>query len=106
MLASAGGRQRSAAGVGTRPPPPAVRIVQQVMAQPTTGGGELYVAIRDRMGRRRPVQDPLRYADTETGRWLNYMTAARDGDQRILVAPATRADLTSRLEEMHRTLSR
>ncbi|TDV55299.1 ESX secretion-associated protein EspG [Actinophytocola oryzae] len=106
MLASAGGRQRTAAGVGMRPAPPEVRIVQQIMAQPTTGGGELFVAVRDRMGRRRAVQDPLRYADTENGRWLNYTTTSSDGEQRILVAPATRADLAARLQEMHRNLSR
>ncbi|HEX6354022.1 ESX secretion-associated protein EspG [Actinophytocola sp.] len=106
MLASTGGRQRTAAGVGMRPAPPQVRIVQQIIAQPRTGGGELYVAVRDRMGRRKPVPDPLRYADTENGRWLNYMTPTPDGEHRILVAPATRADLTSRLQEMHRNLSR
>lgn len=105
MLATVGGRQRTAAGVGMRPAPPEVRILQQIMSQPTTGGGELYVAIRDRMGRRKPVQDPLRYADTANGRWLNLTTTARDGEQRILVAPATRADLAARLQDMHRNLS-
>lgn len=105
MLASAGGRQRTAAGVGLRPAPPEVRLVQQVMAQPTVGGGELYVAVRDRMGRRNVTPEPLRYADTEQGRWLNYTQAARDGEQRILVAPASRADLVGRLQEMHRNLS-
>lgn len=106
MLASVGGRQRTAAGVGMRPAPPEVRIVQQIIAQPTTGGGELYVAIRDRMARRKPVQDPLRYADTETGRWLNHTTTTSDGEQRILVAPATRTDLAARLQDMHRVLSK
>lgn len=106
MLATTGGRQRTAAGVGMRPAPPQVRIVQQIVAQPTTGGGELYVAVRDRMGRRKPVTDPLRYADTENGRWLNYTTAVGGGDLRILVAPASRADLAGRLQEMHRNLSR
>jgi hypothetical protein len=106
MLASTGGRQRTAAGVGLRPAPPEVRIVQQVMAQPTVGGGELYVAVRDRMGRRKASSEPLRYADTETGRWLNYTTPVADGEQRILVAPAARADLVGRLQEMHRNLSR
>jgi hypothetical protein len=107
MLATTGGgRQRTAAGVGMRPAPPAVRIVQQIIAQPTTGGGELYVAVRDRMGRRRPVAEPLRYADTENGRWLNHTTTGSDGEQRVLVAPATRADLAARLQEMHRDLSR
>lgn len=106
VLASTGGRQRTAAGVGMRPAPPEVRIVQQIIAQPTTGGGELYVAVRDRMGRRKPSQDPLRYADTETGRWLNHTTTTSDGEQRILVAPAARADLAARLQDMHRVLSR
>lgn len=105
MLASAGGRQRTAAGVGMRPAPPEVRIVEQIISQPTTGGGELYVAIRDRMGRRRPVGEPLRYADTVNGRWLNYMTTTSDGEQRILIAPATRNDLAGRLQDMHRALS-
>lgn len=106
MLASAGGRQRTAAGVGLRPAPPEVRIVQQIVAQPTVGGGELYVAVRDRLGRRNVTEEPLRYADTEQGRWLNYTTPAGNGEQRILVAPATRADLVGRLQEMHRNLSR
>lgn len=105
MLATVGGRQRTAAGVGMRPAPPEVRIVQQVIAKPTTGTGELYVAVRDRMGRRTPVRTPLRYADTETGRWLNYMTPAGEGDERVLVAPASRNDLAGRLQEMHRNLT-
>ncbi len=105
MLAPVGGRQRTAAGVGMRPAPPEVRIVQQVIAQPTTGAGELYVAVRDRMGRRTSCRSPLRYADTAGGRWLNHMTPAGDGDERVLVAPATRADLIGRLQEMHRNLT-
>lgn len=105
MLATVGGRQRTSAGVGMRPAPPEVRIVQQVISQPMTGGGELYVAVRDRMGRRTPARTPLRYADTATGRWLNYMTPVPEGDERVLVAPATRSDLAGRLQEMHRNLT-
>lgn len=105
MLATVGGRQRTAAGVGMRPAPPEVRIVQQVIAQPTTGTGELYVAVRDRMGRRTSVRAPLRYADTANGRWLNYMTPTEDGDERVLVSPASRTDLVARLQEMHRNLT-
>ncbi|GAB1516283.1 ESX secretion-associated protein EspG [Actinophytocola sp. KF-1] len=105
MLATVGGRQRTAAGVGMRPAPPEVRIVQQVIAQPTTGAGELYVAIRDRMGRRVPCRAPLRYADTPNGRWLNHTTPTPDGDERVLVAPASRSDLIGRLQEMHRNLT-
>lgn len=105
MLATVSGRQRTAAGVGMRPAPPEVRIVQRVIDQPTTGAGELYVAIRDRMGRRVPVRAPLRYADTATGRWLNHATPTQDGDERVLVAPASRSDLVGRLQEMHRNLT-
>jgi hypothetical protein len=105
MLATVGGRQRTSAGVGMRPAPPEVRIVQQIIAQPMTGGGELYVAVRDRMGRRVAVTDPLRYADTAGGRWLNHTTSSRDGEARVLVAPAARADLVARLQEMHRGLA-
>lgn len=105
MLATVGGRQRTAAGVGMRPAPPEVRIAKQVVSQPVTGGGELYVAVRDRMGRRRPVTEPLRYADTQGGRWLNYMTSSADGEERVLLAPASRADLAARLQEMHRNLT-
>ncbi|HEY0454522.1 ESX secretion-associated protein EspG [Actinophytocola sp.] len=103
-LAAVGGRHRTEAGVGSRPAPPDVRAVQQIAAQPTTGGGELYVAVRDRMARRRAVPYPLRYADTPTGRWLNHMTDAGDGEHRVLVAPASRTDLVRRLQEMHRSL--
>ncbi|MPZ84395.1 MAG: hypothetical protein GEV28_29985 [Actinophytocola sp.] len=103
-LAAVGGRHRTEAGVGSRPAPPSVRAVQQIAAQPTTGGGELFVAVRDRMARRRPVAYPLRYADTPNGRWLNHMTEAGGGEHRVLVAPAARADLVRRLQEMHRDL--
>ncbi|MGH3763187.1 ESX secretion-associated protein EspG [Actinophytocola sp.] len=104
VLAAVGGRHRTEAGVGSRPAPPDVRAVQQIAAQPTKGGGELYVAVRDRMSRRRPVRYPLRYADTVIGRWLNHMTDAGHGEHRVLVAPASRTDLVRRLQEMHRAL--
>jgi hypothetical protein len=103
-LASVGGRSRTEAGVGSRLAPPEVRAVQQIAERPVTGGGELYVAVRDRMSRRRAVAYPLRYADTTSGRWLNHMTDAGGGEHRVLVAPASRADLVRRLQEMYRAL--
>jgi hypothetical protein len=105
-LASGGGRQRTDAGVGTRPASPEVRLAQKLAELPTTGGGQLYVAIRDSVGRRRSTEAPLRYADTNNGRWLNHMTALSSGENRIMIAPASRRDLVVRLQEMHRSLSR
>jgi hypothetical protein len=103
-LAAVGGRANTEAGVGRRLASADVRAVQDIAAMPTTGGGELHVAVRDRMARRRAVRYPLRYADTTAGRWQNYMIDAGNGEHRVLVAPASRADLVRRLQEMHRGL--
>ncbi|MFL6142602.1 MAG: ESX secretion-associated protein EspG [Labedaea sp.] len=105
-LASVDGRRPTESGVGTRPASTEVRLAQKVAELPTKGGGQLYVAIRDGLGRRRCTTEPLRYADTPVGRWLNQTTRLPNGDNRILIAPATRHDLVVRLQEMHRALSR
>jgi hypothetical protein len=104
-LAAVGGRQRTESGVGTRPASAEVRLAQKIAELPTTGGGQLSVAIRDSMGRRRATTQPLRYADTETGRWLNHTTDLGNGESRILIAPAGQRELVGRLQEMHRTLT-
>lgn len=98
VFATSGGRHRTDDDDGP------ARSVQRIMAQPTTGGGELNVAVRDRAARRRTAPYPLRYADTESGRWLNHMTDAPGGEHTVLVAPATRTDLVRRLQDMHRAL--
>ena len=105
-LASVGGRQRTEAGVGTRPAGTEVRLAQKIAELPTTGGGQLSVAFRDSLGRRRSSPHPLRFADTSAGRWLNLMTPINANENRILIAPASRRDLVVRLQEMHRSLSR
>jgi hypothetical protein len=104
-MASVGGRQRTEAGVGTRRASPEVRLAQKIAELPTKGGGQLSVAVRDGLGRRRATEQPLRYADTPNGRWLNHTTPVGD-DQRIFIAPASRRDLVSRLQEMHASLTR
>ncbi|MGW5050467.1 ESX secretion-associated protein EspG [Actinokineospora sp. NPDC004072] len=99
---SADGRQRTAAGVGTRAAPPQVREIQRITALPTTGGGQLFTAVRDNSGRRHRVEWPLRYADTVQGRYLNLTLP---GD-RVMVGPADRRALSGRLYELHRNLTR
>jgi hypothetical protein len=89
------------AAVRVGPASVAVRWVRQLIALPTTGSGELYAAVCDGMGRYR-VSEPVRYADTRQGRYLNLTTGPDD----VLVAPARRADLVARLKERRRTLSR
>ena len=102
--ASPDGRVSTEAGVGSRPAPAAVRVIAQIADLPTTGTGELYVAVRDRMGRRRVSEPPLRYSDTSNGRWLGHAVPTGD-DAQVFVAPATPGRLVSRLQEMHRALT-
>jgi hypothetical protein len=99
---SAGGRQRTASGVGTRQAPPEVREVQRISSLRTTGGGQLYTALRGSTGRRVGAPHPLRYADTDQGRYLNLSLP----DGRVMVGPADRRALAGRLYEMHRALPR
>ncbi|HEU5472187.1 MAG TPA: ESX secretion-associated protein EspG [Actinophytocola sp.] len=103
-LASAGGHRRTEAGVGTRMASAEVRLAQKIAEQPTTGGGQLSVAVRDGIGRRKASPHPLRFADTPNGRWLNQTTPVGNGDNRIFIAPASHRDLVHRLQEMHRAL--
>jgi hypothetical protein len=94
------GQRLTEAAVQVGPAAVAVRRVQQLVALPRTGGGELYAAVRDAMGRYR-LGEPLRYTDTQYGR---YLTLALGRDQ-TLVAPASRAELLARLRELCRRLS-
>lgn len=95
------GQRITEAAVQVGPASVAVRRVQQIAALPVYGKGELYAAVRDGVGRYR-VSQPVRYADTPNGRYLNLSV----GSDQILVAPASRADLADRLKELSRSLSR
>ena len=99
--------QRPAPGtVAARPVPRAdLRQVLRITGLPTTGSGELWIAIRDSMGRRRQIPSPLRYADTESGRYLNLATLSGNGEMWLLVAPGTRHDLAIRLRNLHSAIS-
>lgn len=105
VLATSAGQQPTASGVSLRQASQQVRLVKQITEWDTTGCGEFYVAVRDGMGRRIGVSQPLCYADTVRGRFMNYVTGTGSA-ARITVAPACRSHLTARLEEMHRSLVR
>jgi hypothetical protein len=88
-----------------RPADAAVLEVQRVAALRHTGGGEMFMGVRDGAGGYRMVDQPLRYVDTKNGRFLNrVMTEA--GEARVRVGPGGRADLVRQLMEMHRSLVR
>lgn len=90
---------RMTVGVGTRQGSAESRLAERIMETPTTGGGQLYTAVRDSMGRRLSVDHPLRYADTIHGRWLNLTVAG--SEPRVIIAPADRRALVGRLHDMH-----
>ncbi|MQA09188.1 MAG: hypothetical protein GEU98_11700 [Pseudonocardiaceae bacterium] len=97
-------RARQPTGVITRTASHAVRQVQSISALPTDGGGELYAAVRDSVGRRTHTEHPLRYADTTEGRWLN-ITLPGQTRTMLVISPGTRRDIAQRLRDMHGAIS-
>jgi hypothetical protein len=75
-------------------------VVHALLAQPVTGLGELYVAARDRRGRYRMSEQPVRYRDTAAGRVMIIIS----GDH-VSIAPGTNAVLTERLRRVYQEVS-
>jgi hypothetical protein len=98
------GRAITATGTGRLLASPEARQIRRLAELPTMGGGELRVAVRDHLGRRRVAPQALHYVDTVQGRYLALSEVA-GGEQYVLVIPATRADLATRLREQRRRLT-
>jgi hypothetical protein len=77
---------------------PDARLLADLGRRPLVGQGELYVAVRDRHGRRQ-LSPPLRYQDYRIGR---VVVVAADGY--LSVAPGTKSLLLTRLREAHHEL--
>lgn len=75
----------------------AAREILRVIERPVLGGGELYVAERDDSGGYRRSRRPLRYVDTDWGRYLNHRTGTGEW---FHVVPATPAVLASMLDTL------
>lgn len=78
--------------------------LRRLMREPRTGAGQLYVATRDRFGKRHRCERPLAYIDTPGGRWLTLVEANSTGDRWIVASPATPADLARKLRTLHALL--
>ncbi|WP_439663881.1 ESX secretion-associated protein EspG [Lentzea sp. HUAS TT2] len=57
-----------------------VAQLNEIMSQPRTGGGQLFSAKRDHLGRKQRCVNPLTYIDTPSGR---YLAAKSDGWLRV-----------------------
>jgi hypothetical protein len=82
-----------------------VESLRKLLQQRRTGGGQLYVAGRDRSGRRQRCPSPLSYFDTETGRYVSLKQPGRDGTPWVTVMPADFRTLAGRLQQLTSTLA-
>jgi ESX secretion-associated protein EspG len=94
---------REPAEATARTIPRHVTDLLRIIDLPVLGSGELYTAERDPLGRR-TVRGPLRYADTERGRYLNYARGSgpsleltfAPGTPQALVAALGRVEIRGR----------
>ncbi|SHG61082.1 ESX secretion-associated protein EspG [Streptoalloteichus hindustanus] len=77
-----------------------------VLALPRTGGGQLHVAVRDRLGQRRRAPHPVTFIDTTEGRWLTQLRPDPHRQPWVVLTPADSRLLTARLHEMRAELTR
>jgi EspG family len=91
------------AGREDRIPSRDVRDLVDVLRRPVHGTGELYVGRRDEINRYTRLEQPLHYADTDWGRYLNYTVGAGD-EAEIHLAPGTRSALVEHLLRLEGTV--
>ncbi|WP_367131573.1 ESX secretion-associated protein EspG [Saccharothrix sp. HUAS TT1] len=77
-----------------------VQQLRKLLAEPRTGGGQVYAARRDRYGRKQRCAAPLTYFDTATGRYLSAKTTGGDGTPWITVQPADFAAVQNRVRQL------
>ncbi|MBK1785727.1 ESX secretion-associated protein EspG [Prauserella cavernicola] len=84
--------------------PADVAEIVKVVQRPVSGGGELYVAERDELGRYDRLEAPLHYVDTDWGRYLNYTSGSGD-ETEIHIAPGSPSAISATLEKLRTTLA-
>lgn len=94
------GGPRAAGGVVVRRASQAARHLTALVDLPTTGAGELYVAVRDDNGRVHTHDELINYADTTHGRYLTLTDR-----QQVRVTPADAPVLKEQLHRVHLRLS-
>ncbi|MCE7009314.1 ESX secretion-associated protein EspG [Kibdelosporangium philippinense] len=95
--------QRRHGGVAVRPVPLEVRRFHHLASLERTGAGELYVAVRDGVGRHHVLAEPICYTDTVVGRYVTVRTT-RGREAETLVAPVNPPDLVARLHQAQASL--
>jgi ESX secretion-associated protein EspG len=91
---------QTAPGRGPQSP---IKEIKRIMNAERTGGGSLYVAVRNRAGTRRRSERPLNFVDTAEGRWLMEERPGR-GEPLLVFTPATPQVIADRLRNAQSTL--
>jgi hypothetical protein len=94
--ARAGGGVLVSANTGTGT---ATGQLRRLLDQPRTGGGQLYAANRDHLGRKHRAPSPVTYFDTAAGRYLAVRRPGPDRRPWVTVTPADPRALAGRLTE-------
>ncbi|HEX3792375.1 MAG TPA: ESX secretion-associated protein EspG [Pseudonocardiaceae bacterium] len=79
--------------------------LRALVAEPSTGRGQLFTATRDHLGRRHKSTEPIYYLDTGQGRWLLHTTARRGGAPWLTAAPGSPDALVRALYDSNRQLT-
>ena len=74
------------------------------MGRPRTCGAQMYVAVRDELGRRHRCPFPPNVIDTDRGRWFVQRQHNAGGHVWLTAAPATPQVVTTTLYDMLRAL--
>ncbi len=77
--------------------------LRKLLAEPRLGGGQLYAARRDRLGKKARCPKPLTFFDTAGGRYLQYQVST-GGLPWNTVQPADFGAMTSRLGHLASTI--
>ncbi|WP_236788967.1 ESX secretion-associated protein EspG [Amycolatopsis sp. GM8] len=80
-----------------------IRDLVNVLQRPVTGTGELYAARRDDLNRYHRLEEPLHYADTDWGRYLNY-SSGTGKEAAVHLAPGSPGALIEHLLRLEQTL--
>jgi hypothetical protein len=73
--------------------------LRRLLDQPRTGGGQLYAASRDHLGRKHRAPSPVTYFDTAAGRYVAVRRPGPDRRTWVTITPADARALAGRLTE-------
>lgn len=76
----------------------------RLLKEPRRGGGRVYAASRDTLGRKRKTRDPITYIDAASGRWLMQHKPNPGGQPWMVAIPATPEVFLSRVDELLATV--